>query len=171
VVDASASIGAQLVSETRVRQDAPGACRGVVLDENSARQHASEPSSTLMFWSSTMWRIPAPLSRASIAVIRTASLVRTISRIPISDGARGTVPRGSGKAAHLLPEDLSHKVLSPSLKRFYPHASSQPEHFRAVIIPFESQPSASIDRLVDLVTADLGRVNAVILSRTGPMSR
>jgi len=37
----------------------------------------------------------------------------------------------------------------------------------AVIIPFESQPSASIDRLVDLVTADLERVNAVILSRTG----
>src|SRR5204862_3609480 len=42
-----------------------------------------------------------------------------------------------------------------------------PELVLAVIIPFESQPSASIDRLVDLVTADLGRVNAVILSRTG----
>ena len=36
----------------------------------------------------------------------------------------------------------------------------------AVVIPFESQPS-SIDRLVDLVTADMERVNAVILSRTG----
>ena len=37
----------------------------------------------------------------------------------------------------------------------------------AVVIPFESQPSASIDRLVDLVTADMERVNTVILSRTG----
>ena len=36
----------------------------------------------------------------------------------------------------------------------------------AVVIPFESQPS-SIDRLVDLVTADMERVNAAILSRTG----
>ena len=37
----------------------------------------------------------------------------------------------------------------------------------AVVIPFESQPSPSVDRLVDLVTADMGRVNATILSRTG----
>ena len=37
----------------------------------------------------------------------------------------------------------------------------------AVVIPFESQPSASVDRLVDLVTPDMERVNAVILSRTG----
>ena len=36
----------------------------------------------------------------------------------------------------------------------------------AVVIPFESQPT-SIDRLVDLVTADMERVNGVILSRTG----
>ena len=36
----------------------------------------------------------------------------------------------------------------------------------AVVIPFESQ-SSSIDRLVDLVTADMERVNTVILSRTG----
>jgi len=37
----------------------------------------------------------------------------------------------------------------------------------AVVIPFESQPPASIDRLVELVTADMERVNAAILSRTG----
>jgi octaprenyl-diphosphate synthase len=37
----------------------------------------------------------------------------------------------------------------------------------AVVIPFESQPSASIDRLVELATADMERVNGVILSRTG----
>jgi octaprenyl-diphosphate synthase len=37
----------------------------------------------------------------------------------------------------------------------------------AVIVPFESQPLASIDRLVGLVAADMERVNSTILSRTG----
>jgi octaprenyl-diphosphate synthase len=37
----------------------------------------------------------------------------------------------------------------------------------AVVIPFESQHSPSIDRLVDLVAGDMDRVNATILSRTG----
>jgi octaprenyl-diphosphate synthase len=37
----------------------------------------------------------------------------------------------------------------------------------AVIVPFESQPSASIERLVDLLAPDMERVNATILSRTG----
>jgi octaprenyl-diphosphate synthase len=37
----------------------------------------------------------------------------------------------------------------------------------AVIIPFESHPQASIDRLLDLVAADMERVNAAILARTG----
>jgi octaprenyl-diphosphate synthase len=36
----------------------------------------------------------------------------------------------------------------------------------AVVIPFES-PSPSIGRLIDLVAADMDRVNATILSRTG----
>ncbi len=39
----------------------------------------SEPSSTLMCWSSTMCGMSAPLSSASIAVISTALLVRTSS--------------------------------------------------------------------------------------------
>ena len=37
----------------------------------------------------------------------------------------------------------------------------------AVIVPFESPSSASIDRLVGLVAADMERVNGTILSRTG----
>jgi octaprenyl-diphosphate synthase len=37
----------------------------------------------------------------------------------------------------------------------------------AVIVPFESPSDASIDRLVGLVAADMERVNATILSRTG----
>ncbi len=37
----------------------------------------------------------------------------------------------------------------------------------AVIVPFENQPSASIERLNALVAPDMERVNATILSRTG----
>src|ERR1700730_13003280 len=37
----------------------------------------------------------------------------------------------------------------------------------AVIVPFESPSNASIDELVSLVAADMARVNATILSRTG----
>jgi octaprenyl-diphosphate synthase len=37
----------------------------------------------------------------------------------------------------------------------------------AVIVPFESPAPASIDPLADLVTADMDRVNATILARTG----
>jgi octaprenyl-diphosphate synthase len=37
----------------------------------------------------------------------------------------------------------------------------------AVIVPFESPPGASIDQLVELVAADMERVNVTILSRTG----
>jgi octaprenyl-diphosphate synthase len=37
----------------------------------------------------------------------------------------------------------------------------------AVVIPFESQSPPSVDRLVELVTPDMARVNAEILSRTG----
>jgi len=37
----------------------------------------------------------------------------------------------------------------------------------AVIVPFESPSNASIDELVALVSADMERVNATILSRTG----
>ncbi len=37
----------------------------------------------------------------------------------------------------------------------------------AVIVPFEGHSPTSIDRLIDLVAADMGRVNTTILSRTG----
>jgi octaprenyl-diphosphate synthase len=37
----------------------------------------------------------------------------------------------------------------------------------AVIVPFESPSDASIDPLVQLVGADMERVNATILTRTG----
>ena len=37
----------------------------------------------------------------------------------------------------------------------------------AVVLPFENPRSASLDRLADLVAADMERVNAAIISRTG----
>ena len=37
----------------------------------------------------------------------------------------------------------------------------------AVVIPFSSPADATIDRLTELVTPDMQRVNAQILSRTG----
>ncbi|MBZ0140751.1 MAG: polyprenyl synthetase family protein [Pseudorhodoplanes sp.] len=37
----------------------------------------------------------------------------------------------------------------------------------AVVLPFESQPHATIEKLVALVAADMERVNAAILARTG----
>jgi octaprenyl-diphosphate synthase len=37
----------------------------------------------------------------------------------------------------------------------------------AVIVPFESRSPATIDRLSELVAADMERVNTTILSRTG----
>ena len=37
----------------------------------------------------------------------------------------------------------------------------------AVVVPFESPRSASLNRLVDLVSADMERVNTAILARTG----
>jgi len=37
----------------------------------------------------------------------------------------------------------------------------------AVVVPFESHPHASIDRLVELVAPDMQRVNTAILARTG----
>ena len=36
----------------------------------------------------------------------------------------------------------------------------------AVIVPFESQPAPSIDRLVEFVAGDMEQVNRTILSRT-----
>src|ERR1700674_2265297 len=44
---------------------------------------------------------------------------------------------------------------------------SRGEFCVAVVVPFESPEKPSIDPLVDLVTADMERVNGVILARTG----
>jgi hypothetical protein len=48
--------------------------------------------------------------------------------------------------------------------------SAKVETSVAVIVPFESPSNASIEPLVGLVAADMERVNATILSRTGSKS-
>ena len=37
----------------------------------------------------------------------------------------------------------------------------------AVVVPFENPRSATLNRLLDLVAADMERVNAAIIARTG----
>src|ERR1041385_5149158 len=66
-----------------------------------------EPSSTLMFWSSTICGMFAPLSNASTAVISTASLVRTISRMIL------VARRIAGRAVAQISEQLD---LAPSAR-------------------------------------------------------
>ena len=56
-------------------------------------------------------------------------------------------------------------ILSEKSATFRDHALG--DAVLAVIVPFESRSPTSIDRLNDLVAADLERVNAAILSRTG----
>jgi octaprenyl-diphosphate synthase len=46
-------------------------------------------------------------------------------------------------------------------------ASLSGESMVAVVLPFENPRSASLDRLADLVAADMERVNAAIIARTG----
>src|SRR5260370_10785051 len=46
------------------------------------------------------------------------------------------------------------------------HVTSGAAHL-AVIVPFESRSPTTIDHLINLVSADMGRVNTTILSRTG----
>src|ERR671915_1156494 len=67
-------------------------------------------------------------------------------------------PAASSRITAHLPAHHSISMLAPALVRRSP---------LAVVVPFESHPSASIDRLVELVAADLDRVNTTILSRTG----
>src|SRR5262249_44514883 len=60
--------------------------------------------------------------------------------------------------------------IRPGTLAFWGHYSAPGragETALAVIIPFESLAPASIDRLVDLVAADMDRVNGAILARTG----
>src|SRR5450432_3879200 len=103
--------------------------------------------------------MPAPSSSAPIAETRTASLVRTSSRTLFSPSPVDTMSHlcGGGKPAHLPPQP----------RVFYARGQPAPgRRLLAVVVPFESQP-ASIDRLTELVAADMGRVNQTILSRTG----
>jgi len=62
-----------------------------------------------------------------------------------------------------LPPPLALSIVIDELRANWATAETSV----AVIVPFESHPSASINELVALVAADMERVNATILSRTG----
>src|SRR6202044_779570 len=64
-------------------------------------------------------------------------------------------------------EENASNGRSPGLDRAPKSHSANVETGVAVIVPFESPSSASIDQLVALVAADMARVNATILTRTG----
>src|SRR5580692_10220857 len=108
-----------------------------------------------------MW---APSSSAPTAETSTISLVRTNSRnlcapLPV---------RGGGRTGHVnrivpLPRPPALSIVISEDRA----NGAKVETSVAVIVPFESPSSASIDQLVALVAADMARVNATILSRTG----
>src|SRR6185437_4499736 len=86
----------------------------------------------------------------------------------------------------LCPGPHSRRRRSPPTRRLCPNACAPERPCRlsipflcllcpappgvkilAVVVPFESHGEASINKLIGLVTADMERVNAAILSRTG----
>lgn len=111
----------------------------------------------------------APSSSAPIAETSTISLVRTNSfNRYVSMRAwvkKAWVKKARVKKARVkvpclpLPPAAAVSIVVSSI--------AKSETRVAVIVPFESPSGASIDGLVALVAADMERVNATILSRTG----
>src|SRR6201995_4573844 len=95
----------------------------------------------------------APSSSAPIADTSTTSLVRTNSRKCRTPVAAAAV---KGKPVLAAPRFLCSTLRIANV-----------ELGVAVIVPFESPQGASIEPLVALVAADMERVNATIISRTG----
>src|ERR1700759_3888807 len=95
----------------------------------------------------------APSSSAPIADTSTTSLVRTNSR-----KCRTPVAAAAVKGKPVL---AASRFLCSTFR------IANVETGVAVIVPFESPSGASIDALIKLVAADMERVNATILSRTG----
>src|SRR3984957_10182180 len=105
-----------------------------------------------------------PSSSAPIAETSTISLVRTNSRKPGSPlSARHHGPAAPVNGFVPLPHGPSLSIVIPEVRA----NRANVETSVAVIVPFESPSTASIDPLVALVAADMERVNATILSRTG----
>ena len=88
----AARSGPQLVAEPGILEQLARAAGCSSSTKMRRGSMPSEPSSTLMFWSSTICGMSAPLSSASIAVISTASLVRTSSRIGFVSSAAAPRP-------------------------------------------------------------------------------
>src|SRR5215216_3541299 len=69
-------------------------------------------------------------------------------------------------AIPMLPPSRNLTEHGGKRHRFCRESERSGEALLAVIVPFESQPPASIDRLVEFVAADMELVNCTILSRT-----
>src|SRR6185312_2935387 len=122
----------------------------------------------------------APSSSAPIAETSTISLVRTISRIAHLGTQGMTAQRKSnrmilGMLCHIksttrkaswLEIQACGGLVARARGSYAPRPQSG-ELLVAVVLPFENPRSASLDRLADLVAADMERVNAAIISRTG----
>src|ERR1043166_4027776 len=119
-------------------------------------------------------------------VARSSRVLSSDFRVPISDPRQGMplpllrrvsilvehrpirhIGRCSADPACAVPrrKEIGLKRVDSQAVRTAPGSAG--DTALAVIIPFESVQPASIDRLVDLVAADMDRVNAAILARTG----
>src|ERR1700709_1386415 len=106
----------------------------------------------------------APSSNAPIADTSTISLVRTNSRN--CNSSAPTLLHGFAARVNPFVPLPRHPALSIVITECTV-SWEKVEPGVAVIVPFESHSTASIDQLVGLVAADMERVNATILSRTG----
>src|SRR6201746_783130 len=106
----------------------------------------------------------APSSNAPIADTSTISLVRTNSRN--RNSSEQTLLQGFAARVNRLMPLPRHPAVSIVIDEDRGNCATV-ETSVAVIVPFESPASASIDQLVGLVAGDMERVNATILSRTG----
>src|SRR5262249_6619691 len=104
----------------------------------------------------------APSSSAPIADTSTISLVRTNSRNSKTPLGRARPKPGSSQDHVKGKPVLAAVRFLCSILRI-----ANVERGVAVIVPFESPQDASIEPLVALVAADMERVNATIISRTG----
>jgi len=59
------------------------------------------------------------------------------------------------------------RALAAPVGHLYAEWQFRPESLLAVVLPFESPHPASLNRLIELVAADMDRVNATIVARTG----
>ena len=134
----------------------------------------SEPSITLIFWSTTRALMPASRNSASTNEISTMLLVRRISSMPrrVSATVPATLraPPESAQSRRVSPLPPS---LVPPLPHLYGRSAgriAKGAGFLGVVVPLEEskrKAGASIQPLVKLTRRAMERVNELILQRAG----